>query len=150
MLVWVAEAGNFDEPGKYGRRIYPGGSFWGQYIAGIWQDVWLAVKPPVYVSNVFVQPFVSRDELRVEVTVRNESGTSQQCRISGDVLPWINLAGKSVLDAPEPNWKLGAETLAIGGTELRIAAHAEKKITLTNRVNGRLALWSRGIRIYMR
>jgi hypothetical protein len=144
LLVWIAGADLFNEPGEYGRRVYVGGSFWGQYIIGIWQDVWLSVRPPVYVSNLFVQPFVSRDELRVEVTVRNETGATREYRVSGNVLSWINLAGNSVLDAPEPTWKLGAEALAIGGERLKIAAHAEKKITLTSRVNGRLALWSPG------
>ena len=38
VTVWVARASLFDEPGKYGKRPYIGGSFWGNHIAGIWQD----------------------------------------------------------------------------------------------------------------
>src|ERR1700761_4905297 len=35
LLVWVADAQLFNQPGKYGRRIYVAGSFWGQYALGI-------------------------------------------------------------------------------------------------------------------
>ena len=37
VTVWVARASLFDEPGKYGKRPYIGGSFWGNHIAGIWR-----------------------------------------------------------------------------------------------------------------
>lgn len=39
VLVGVRKASLFDKIGSYGRRTYQGGSFWGQHIAGIWQDV---------------------------------------------------------------------------------------------------------------
>lgn len=142
LLIWIADAALFNEPGKYGRRIYVGGSFWGQHIIGIWQDVWLSVKPLVYVANTFIEPFVARDELRVEATLRNESDAAGQWRVSGKVLPWVDLAGTAVLDAPEPKWKLGDPALGIEGPLVRIAPHSEKKVTLTIRVKGRLALWS--------
>ncbi len=144
LLVWIADAALFDEPGKFGRRIHVGGSFWGQHIAGIWQDVWLLVKPPVYVANTFIEPFVGRDELRVEATLRNESDAAGQWRVSGKVLPWVDLAGTAVLDAPEPKWELGDPALGIEGPLVRIAPHSEKKVTLTIRVKRRLALWSPG------
>ena len=53
ILVGVRKASLFDVRGKYGRREYQAGSFWGQHIAGIWQDVDLVGVPPVRVTGTF-------------------------------------------------------------------------------------------------
>ena len=54
VTVWVARASLFDEPGKYGKRPYIGGSFWGNHIAGIWQDVFLLSYPEVYIADTYI------------------------------------------------------------------------------------------------
>ena len=58
ILVKVIAPKVFDQPGRYGRREYLSGSFWGTHIAGTWQDVFLLAEPEVSVSDVFVQPWV--------------------------------------------------------------------------------------------
>ena len=87
ILVKVIASKVFDKPGDYGRREYLSGSFWGAYIAGIWQDVFLMAEPKVAVSDIFVQPWVNQDELRVEATVENHGSTA------GDGGNWRRGAG---------------------------------------------------------
>lgn len=142
LLLWIADANLFNEPGKFGRRIYVGGSFWGQHIIGIWQDVYLLARPAVYVENTAIRPYVSRDELEVAATLRNESGTPRRVRISANVSPWINLAGPATQEAPEPKWKLGARVLTLSGPEVLLAPHSEEKVWFKTTVKGRLRLWS--------
>ena len=58
ILVKVTSSKVFDQPGHYGRREYLSGSFWGTFVSGLWQDVFLLAEPKVAVSDVFVQPLV--------------------------------------------------------------------------------------------
>ncbi len=58
-------------PTKY---TYPTGSFFNMNTAGIWQDVTLLAVPKVRLKDVYVQPDVSADRLRIQVTVENRSG----------------------------------------------------------------------------
>jgi len=55
ILVGVRKPELFDKPGRFGRRTYQAGSFWGQHVVGIWQDIDLVAVPAVRVSDVFVQ-----------------------------------------------------------------------------------------------
>ena len=143
ILVKVIAPRVFDKAGQYGRREYLSGSFWGTFIAGIWQDVFLLAEPKVAVSDVFVQPWVDRDTLSVETTVDNHDSTPVTLSVSGDVRPWINQAGKSVLDAPEVKWTLaGKSSLKLAGQEMTLAPGESRTITLTAKVDGRLKLWS--------
>ena len=143
ILVKVIAPKVFDKPGRYGRREYLSGSFWGTFIAGIWQDVFLLAEPKVAVSDVFVQPWVNRDTLTVETTVDNHDSTPVTLSVSGDVRPWINQAGKSVLDAPEVKWTLaGKSSLKLAGQEMTLAPGGSRTITLTANVDGRLKQWS--------
>jgi beta-galactosidase len=144
LLVWVADAQLFNEPGKYGRRIHVAGSFWGQHAIGIWQDVNLIAKPQVYIQNTFVKPFVDKDELEIEATIVNTSNSLRQIDINGDAAEWINLAGKSVIEAPQPAWKLGKTALSLPNTQIIIGANETKKITIKVGVNGRLRQWEPG------
>jgi hypothetical protein len=59
ILIGVRKPSLFDHKSGYGHRQYQGGSFWGQHIAGIWQDVMLLAVPPVRVHDVFVVPDVA-------------------------------------------------------------------------------------------
>jgi len=142
LMIWVADANLFNEPGKFGRRIYVGGSFWGQHIIGIWQDVYLAIRPMTYVANTAVRPFVSRDVLELTATIRNESAEPKHIRVTATIAPWINLAGHSISEAPEPRWRLGAAVLTINGPVVLVPPHAVKTVTLSATVKGRLRLWS--------
>lgn len=142
LLVWVADAELFNQPGKYGHRTHVGGSFWGQHAIGIWQDVWLLAKPAVHIQNLFIKPFPDRDELEVELTVSNQSSKSQVLDVSGGVMPWINLSGNMMLEAPEPRWKLGEEVLSLPEGRVQIAPNTTKTIQLKTKVSGRLNFWS--------
>lgn len=143
ILVKVVSPKVFDQPGPYGRREYLSGSFWGTHIAGIWQDVFLLAMPKVAINDVFVQPLVNQDELRIEATVANHSATSATVNLSGNVREWLNQAGKSVLDAPEVKWKLASKpSLEFSGQQIALAPGESKTVTLTAKVDGHLKLWS--------
>src|SRR6266568_5116537 len=143
ILVKVISPKVFDKPGHYGRREYLSGSFWGTHIAGIWQDVFLLAEPKVAVSDIFVQPLVDKDELRVEATLVNHSSDSATINLSGAVRAWINEAGQSVLDAPEVKWKLATNpSLELSGQSIRLASGESQSVTLKMKVEGRLKQWS--------
>ena len=141
LLVWVASSRLFDEKSLYGRRTYVGGSFWGQHIAGIWQDVDLLVRPTAYVSETIVRSQVSRDSLCLVVTLRNTSSLVLPVSLSGTVHPWINEAGAGVTIAPEPKGRLGLSALTIDGPTLTLLPHADTTVTFSTAVRGRLSLW---------
>jgi Glycosyl hydrolases family 2, sugar binding domain/Glycosyl hydrolases family 2/Glycosyl hydrolases family 2, TIM barrel domain len=143
ILVKVIAPKVFDKPGRYGRREYLSGSFWGTFIAGIWQDVFLLAEPKVAVSDVFVQPWVDRNTLSVETTIANHGSTSATVSVSGNVREWINEAGKSVLEAPEVKWKLAEKSsLKLADQEITLSPGESRTITLTAKVDGHLKLWS--------
>ncbi|WP_183576829.1 glycoside hydrolase family 2 protein [Mucilaginibacter sp. X5P1] len=142
ILVWVADAQLFNQPGKYGRRIYVAGSFWGQHAIGIWQDVNLIAKPVVNIQNTFVKPSLATDMLTVEATISNTSDKVREVNVSGDVSPWVNLAGKDVISAPEPKWELGTTALNFPGKKISINPHSQATVSLSIKVNGRLKEWT--------
>jgi hypothetical protein len=143
ITVKVVSPKVFDRPGEYGRREYLSGSFWGTHIAGIWQDVYLLALPPVAVSDVFVQSWVNDNELRVEATITNSSPEAATVSLSGSVRSWINLAGKSVLEAPDVKWKLARQpALKLAGQPFKLAPDEAQTVVLTAKVDGRLKLWS--------
>ena len=126
---------------KYMGATYPTGSNTDDLI-GIWQDVMLWAEPQVRINDVFVQPWVDRGELRVELTIENTTTKRQSLEIGGDIREWINLAGKDVLSAPEISWKLGESALTIPRQKVTLKAGEARKITLTQSVNGELKFWS--------
>ena len=143
ILVGLRKPSLFDVRGKYGRRQYQAGSFWGQHIVGIWQDVDLLGVPPVRVTGTFVQPNVSQKTLKVDVNLRNDSDVDATVDLAGEVHRWTSLAEKDGVEAPVPLWKLEAPVdVSLAGSQVRIAAHQETTITLQARVDSQLALWS--------
>ncbi len=143
ILVKVIASNVFDKPGLYGHREYLSGSFWGTFIAGIWQDVFLIAESPIAVSDVFVQPLVNRDELDVEVTITNQSLTTATIQLSGTVYQWINQADTSILDFPEVKWRLSsAPNLKLSVQSLTLTSGGSETVTLKAAVKGHLKLWS--------
>jgi hypothetical protein len=143
ILMGVRKASLFDVRGKYGRREYQAGSFWGQHIVGIWQDVDLVGAPPVRVGGTFVQPDVSQKVLKVDVTLRNDSGDDASIDLVGEVHRWTSLAAKDGVDVTEPLWKLETPVdLRLTSPLVRIPAHQEITVTLKARVDSQLELWS--------
>jgi hypothetical protein len=142
LLVGVRKSSLLDIEGKYGRRLYQGGSFWGQHIAGIWQDVFLEAVPVVRVANVFVKPNVDKDSLEAQVTLRNDGDRATTVNLTGDLRPWVSQAGREVLSAPEPEWILGATVLRTKGTLAKVPARGTVTVTVSANVGGKLKLWS--------
>jgi hypothetical protein len=143
ILVGVRKPSLFDVRGRYGRREYQAGSFWGQHIVGIWQDVDLVGVPPVRVTGTFVRPDVSQKVLKVDVTLRNDTADDASVDLVGEVHRWTSLATKDGVEAPAPLWKLETPVdLRLTGTSVRIPAHQEMTVTLQAPVDSRLELWS--------
>jgi hypothetical protein len=145
ILVGLRKASLFDLGGKYGRRQYQAGSFWGQHVVGIWQDVDLVGVPPVRVTGTFVQSDVSQKILKVDVTLRNDSNADATVDLAGQVHRWTSLSGKDGVEAPAPLWKLETPVdVKLTSLQVRVAAHQETIVTLQARVDSQLALWSPG------
>ncbi len=143
VLVGVRKASLFDQRGPYGRRTYQGGSFWGQHIAGIWQDVFLVAMPPVHVANVFVQPLVDTDTLRIEVTVANAGDEPVEVTLTAQAFPWKSKAGNTPVTAPLPSSELESEpALELPVVQVKIPARGQAIAVLQGAVNRQLELWS--------
>ena len=140
--VGIRKASLFNDTRTTGSRPYPAGSFWGQNIVGIWQDVFLEAVPAVHAENTYVKPEVSQDTLTAEVALHNNTARAQTVQVGGAVQPWINLAGKDVLFAPEPKWRLTAAVLNLPPRSVTLAPGAFATVTLSRKVGGKLALWT--------
>ena len=142
LLVGVRKASLFDRKGDFGRRTYQGGSFWGQHIAGIWQDVFLVAAPPVRVADVYVLPNVDLDTLQAEVTLRNDSDIDLEVNITAQAFAWLSKAGKTPLTAKLPSSELGLKAaLEMSQVTISIPANTTACATLQTAVRGRLKLW---------
>lgn len=143
ILIGVRKASLFDVNGRYGKREYQAGSFWGQHVVGIWQDVDLLGVPLIRVTRTFIQPEVSRGVLKVEVALRNDTSKEASVQLGGEVHHWTSLAGKDDIQRPEPVWKLD------NPVELRwkyqvvvVPAHSETIVTLEEYAGPKLRLWA--------
>jgi beta-galactosidase len=143
ILVKVISSHAFDRPGQVGHREYLSGSFWGTFVSGLWQDVYLLAEPPVAMGDVFVEPLVNQDELRLEATVENHGTTPATVEVAAQLKEWINDAGNSVREAPEVKWHLARRaSLELPGASVSVASGEVKKVEWTAKVDGRLKLWS--------
>ena len=143
IVVGVAKASLTDVPGPYGRRNYVAGSFWGQHIAGIWQDVWLLAVPELAVSNVFVQPDVRNDQLNLEVTVKNQTAKTQTFTMSASVRKWEKPGNNDVAEGPLSNGILKEEALAINNPKkISLKAGDSIVVNLGRKVEGKLKAWT--------
>jgi beta-galactosidase len=143
LQVGVRKSSLRDVPGQYGRRPYQGGSFWGQHIVGIWQDVFLEAVPAVRVQDVFVKPLVDKGTLEAQITLRNDSARSSRVRVGGAAYAWKSGAGKDVLSAPEPRWTLAPKpALQLASVLITLPPGATQTVTLKASVKGQLKFWS--------
>lgn len=141
VAIGIRKASLFDKRGMYGRRTYQAGSFWGQHVAGIWQDVYLEALPQVHVSNVYVMPKVGADKLEAEVTVKNEENKSTEVTLDANAFPWLRKNGSA--DAAIPSSDLAsALSLQLPALKIKIPAHGETKVILSTSVKGQLKNWS--------
>ena len=143
ILVGVAKAELYNNQGKFGRIEYMGGSFWGEFVSGIWQDVYLLAKPEVYVKDAFVKPDVKNSTLTVEVEVKNETNSPKKVSLGGDVRKWKNLAGSSVEEAPEEKGAYEKDpVLKFAAKEAAIPANSSATIALEIKDVKNLEFWT--------
>lgn len=143
VLVGVRSQWLFEDNATVGRRIVPAGSMWGYLVNGIWQDVYLVAVPKVNISNVYVKPLVSQNELALEVTVENNTTKRQTVKLGGAVCEWLNRAGNDINSAPVPAWELGEKAISIKETAVQVGAQTTAKATISIPVaEGTLHYWT--------
>ncbi len=143
ILVGVARASLTNDEGKYGRRKYVAGSFWGKKIAGIWQDVYLFSYPETYISDVFVKPDVANKKLEFELTIQNSANKPITISVGGNISKWINLAGEGTIEAPVQKGELGSPLINIDFSKpVQIEANSTAKVTLEKEINNELNYWT--------
>ncbi|AEU36553.1 glycoside hydrolase family 2 sugar binding protein [Granulicella mallensis MP5ACTX8] len=143
ILIGVRKASLFDQKGKYGRRIYQAGSFWGQHVIGLWQDVDLVSVPGVRVSDVFVEPQVDHNLLLIKATLRNDTDLDAPVTLDGDVRRWNSLAPATGPDDADARWNLAAEpSLAVALTTATVPAHSTVTVEIRRPTEKKLSLWS--------
>ena len=130
ILVKVVSSHSQISAGRYGRREYIAGSFWGQFVSGLWQDVFLFAEPKVAVSDIFVQSWVDKDELKVEATVTNygsEIATVNYPALcgTGSTKPETQRE-----EMPEVKWELGNKDFEAFGQSVKIAPGESQTIEL--------------------
>ncbi|HMH20933.1 MAG TPA: glycoside hydrolase family 2 TIM barrel-domain containing protein [Puia sp.] len=141
--IGIRKASLFDKRGNYGRRTYQGGSFWGQHIAGIWQDVYLVSVAPVHVSDVYIRPLLGADTLVAEVTVVNDQDRSAGLSIDAKVFRWLPGTNASTTGDPYPSSSLAsAVSLPLPAVMVNVPAHGKIKVMLSTAVKGRLKSWT--------
>ena len=143
IIVGVAKASLTDVPGPYGRRNYVAGSFWGQHIAGIWQDVWLLAQPELAISDVFVQPDVQNDNLNLAVTVINQTTKKQTFTLSASVRKWEKQGKNDVIEGPLANGILKDEVLKINNPQKITLKPGESMVVpIGRKTEGTLKTWT--------
>lgn len=143
ILVGVAKASLTDVPGPYGRRNYVAGSFWGQHIAGIWQDVWLLAIPELAISDVFVQPDVQNDYLNFAVTIKNQTAKSQTFTLNATIKKWEKPGENDVVNGPLSNGGLTSEAFKIDRPgKITLKAGDSIVVNMGRKIEGKLEYWT--------
>lgn len=143
ILVGIAKASLTDVPGKYGRRNYVAGSFWGQHIVGIWQDVSLIAVPAISITNVFVQPDVKTDQLTFSVSIKNNTKKLQSVTLGASIKNWEKPVTDNVNLDPEDNGVLKDEVMKIANnSKFEIKAGDSIVVKLSGKVEGKLKNWT--------
>jgi hypothetical protein len=143
ICLWIAHGNLFNEEGKYGRRNYVSGSFWGNHIVGIWQDVYLQKYPKVYISDTYIKPNVSKNKLEIELTLENETNEKQKIIVNGNIKKWINDADNTVIGYPVPNWHLSeTASISLNNQTVEINPKSIQKVLLQCTPNNLLDTWT--------
>ncbi len=113
-------------------------------LCGIYQDVYLHGLPQVHTEDVFVKPWLDKDELELDITVRNTTARAKTVELEGTIKPWKNLAGRNILSAPEQKWTLGTPVMTLAAKKIKLNPGESKTVTIRESVNGRLKQWAPG------
>jgi beta-galactosidase len=144
LLVGVRHTKLFDKSHSVYMKMgatYPTGSNTDDLI-GIWQDVYLFGVPEVRITDVFVQPWVDKNELVLEIALINLSSKNKKITLNGVVKEWVNHAGKDVLTAPEINWSLGETALTVSSEPIILRAGESTTVTVHQKVDNCLKYWT--------
>lgn len=144
LLVGVRDTKLFDKSHPVYQKMgatYPTGSNT-DYLLGIWQDVYMFAVPEIRITDVFVQPWVDKNELKVEVELINLSPEKASVTLDGEVREWVNQAGKDILTAPEIKWTLGSTALTLPVTTVTLQKGEKKKVVITQHPDHRLKFWT--------
>lgn len=144
LLVGVRDTKLFDKSHPVYQKMgatYPTGSNT-DYLLGIWQDVYMFAVPEIRITDVFVQPWVDKNELKVEVELINLSPEKASVTLNGEVREWVNQAGKDILTAPEIKWTLGSTALTMPVTTVTLQKGEKKKVVITQHPDHRLKFWT--------
>ena len=104
--------------------------------------MYLLGVPEVRITDVFVQPWVDKNELVLEVAMTNLTSKNKKITLGGVVKEWINHAGKDVLTAPEISWSLGETALTIPSESITLRAGESQTVTIRHQVNDALKYWT--------
>ena len=140
ICIGIRKASLFDKRSDYGRRTYQSGSFWGQHIAGIWQDVYLVALPPVCISDVFIKPLLDSNKLLAEVTVTNNTNQPATMVLAAHILPWTAKHDKGVPTSAS----LTNAVLSMAGITITVPAHQTVTKVLSAVVKDQLTPWFPG------
>jgi beta-galactosidase len=128
---------------EFGRREYQAGSFWGQHIVGIWQDVSLLALPAVRVADTYVKPYLDTDTLEVDLTLRNDTDAEVSATVATEALAWLPKVSADSPASAYPHHDLaGKESLSFPAASVNIPARGQSIVTLSAKVAGRLKPWS--------
>ncbi len=143
IIVGVTKASLTDQEGKYGRRNYVAGSFWGQHIVGIWQDVYLLNVPNISIDTIFIEPDVANNELKLNVKITNNTDKPLNLDIEVAVREWIKSNATSLNDLPVESGALGSVIFNISTEKsVQVLPNTSKTIHLTKKINGALKYWT--------
>ena len=135
---------------RYFGATYPSGSNTDNLI-GIWQDVFIHAIPALHITDVFIKPWLNKNELEIEASVTNQSVKKIKVRLEGDVREWINniksdeagiLSSDEALKAAEIDWKSGNTAMTVSSNEIELKPGESQTIVIRTPVNDRLKKWS--------
>ncbi|RBQ07868.1 glycoside hydrolase family 2 protein [Pedobacter miscanthi] len=143
LMIGIRKPSLFDKRSGFGRRTYQAGSFWGQHIAGIWQDVYLLAVPEIRVTDVYIKPLLDQRKLEAEVTLMNNTDQKKRVTLNADVFKWISNTGKDPLTIMVPSSALERKpALTIPTVSVEVPAKGNAKIILSAQVNNELKSWT--------
>ena len=142
ILVGVRKPSLFDKRAGYGRRPYQGGSFWGQHIAGIWQDVTLLALPSVRVHDVYVVADIAGNTLEAHVTLQNDTEQTVSVELAGEVVRFVAQAASTEGDSSFRSAAVDSQpVLRIDAVQTTVPAKGTAIAVLRQRVDRQLELW---------
>lgn len=116
LIVGVKDRRLFD---VNGRTPYGWGSFWGEWILGIWQDVYLLARPPLHLSNPFIRTTLEGRRLRIEAEVVNATIAPACVGFDAIVYPWA-----------DGRWRHVRPALRLKAVEVEVPAGGSRRVVV--------------------